>query len=79
MLEFRVSKIFSLQGFTCGVAAGIVRAMKINVTIQVEVDPQRWLDLYGCDDVRQDVRDYVFSQVDQSNAAAVTGAKVALK
>lgn len=49
--------------------------MKVRVTLTVDVDQEAWIRDYGCEpsELRQDVRAYVFGQV-QDSAAAQAGA-----
>lgn len=54
--------------------------MKINITLQVEVDPEEWRSTYGgIDDVRADVRSYIFGLVYGSPGIGESEAKVTLK
>lgn len=55
--------------------------MRIAVTVVIDVDPDEWADIYGGDkaDVRQDVKEYVLNDVQQSAGMQDTGATVTLR
>lgn len=55
--------------------------MKIAVTVVIEVNPEEWVDIYGTDraDVRQDVKEYVLNDIQQSAGMQDTGATVTLR
>lgn len=57
--------------------------MKINVTLQVEVDPDGWYTAYGLSrkpsEVRKDVRDYIYNAVCGLPGIDESEAKVTLK
>ena len=52
--------------------------MKIRMAFTVEVDPDAWVNTYGCarEDVREDVRSYLLNQITQSVGAEETGLEV---
>lgn len=57
--------------------------MKVNVTLQVEVDPAEWNATYGLGlghrEVAEDIREYVYDAACQLPGIDESGAKVALK
>lgn len=57
--------------------------MKINVVFTIEVDPATWNTSYGSGtsaaEVRADVREYVFNQVQQSPGMLEVDAVVAVR
>lgn len=53
--------------------------MKVIVSLTVEVDPASWTETYGVEGttaIRQDVKDYVRGQIEDSAAADECGLKV---
>lgn len=57
--------------------------MIVNVTLQIDVDPDEWYAVYGQSkkpsEVRNDVRDYVYENVYQLPGIQDSGATVTLK
>jgi hypothetical protein len=58
--------------------------MKITVTLDIEVDPQSWVDMIGTEDgtkagVRKDVKAYVLNAVQQLSAIEETAAEVSVR
>jgi hypothetical protein len=54
---------------------------KIAVTVTIEVDPENWIEVYGCKpaDIQQDVVDYVTNALYVAPAIDSTGAIVTVR
>lgn len=57
--------------------------MKIAINLIVEVDPESWSGVYGCEAtataVREDVKSYIYNQVVQSAGVEDSEAEVTMK
>jgi hypothetical protein len=53
--------------------------VKVRLVVTVDVDPAKWREVYGQDDVRRDVRDYVLSTLQQSPGVEESEAEVTVR